>query len=210
MSPRCRQQVDRARRVALIWGVSAGAALAQNELKITEIDYDEPGPDTAEWIEIQNVMDYEIFVTGASLVLYDADLNGSCTEYCRVDLSALGILNAGRRVVIGAHHCAVLPLCTDTDAIQNGAPDAIAIEWDGEVVDSVEYESSMTHTMCVQLPDWRTSAADNDSEVGSLRSCWAWQFVTEATPCADNNCQPTDVPESPDGVPVTLVKSLYE
>lgn len=192
----------------------AGAAVAQNELRITEIDYDQPGADTAEWIEIQNVMDYELFLWGedVDLVLYDGDMNGNCTEYCRVDLSVLGILDAGTRIVIGAHPCADLPLCTSTDAIQNGAPDAIVIEWNGQVEDSVEYESGLTHSKCSQVPDYqRTSATDSDSSAGSLRWCYQqWHFVAEATPCANNSCLATDVPEPPGGVSWTLVKSLYE
>ena len=164
-------------------------APAFGQLVIDEIDYDQPGSDTAEWIEIRLAWDDLYFLDDVDLVLYDANLSGTCTEYCRVDLSPLVVMSPGQIVIIGAHPNAVLPLCTSTDAIQNGGPDAIAIEQGGTILHSVEYESGLTQSVC-SLP--MTSGADSDVLSGSLQRCPAsglWEFVTTSSPGSLNSCQ---------------------
>jgi hypothetical protein len=162
---------------------------------IDEIDYDQPGSDTAEWIEIR--LDWiDLYpLNGVSLVLYDVDLNGNCTEYCRVDLSVLAAMGPEQRILIGAHPAAELPLCASTDAIQNGAPDAIAIEVDGTVMHSVQYASELIQSACSFS---FTDVADSDVFEGSIQRCWStWQFVRASTPGMPNDCSTTDVSPLP-------------
>ena len=150
---------------------------------------------------------------GLSLVLYNGDLNGSCNVYCTVDLTGLGsIIPEQTYIIIGNHPCASLPLCGGTDAIENGNPDAIAILWHGIVIDSVEYGSDLSHSVCNFD---RTLVSDSDTIAGSIQTCFPrpsgtrWTFTQASTPCADNNCTATDVP--PHSLPARwgLVKSLY-
>jgi hypothetical protein len=188
--------------------------LAWGELQITEIDYDQPGPDTMEWIEIHNNQDAAYPLIGVSLVFYDADSNGICTEYCRINLNPPTLLVEGGYMVIGAHPSAVKPLCSGEDAIQNGAPDMITIEDFGEVVFNVEYESALTQSVC-SLTGVRTEAADNDSDPGSLQLlCGSfWRFLPASTPGAPTPCTMTDVPLPPPGLPAfswTRAKTLFQ
>jgi len=156
---------------------------------ISEVDYDQPSTDAAEWLELHNPDAADMPLTGLELVLYNGTLSGTCAEYCRIDLDPYTI-PAGGYIVLGQHPCAVAPLCATSNAIQNGAPDAIAVEdrATGGVVDSVEYESDLVNTVCNLN---MTDAADSGAEDGSIQLCnGAWQFFTTMTPCAANACDP--------------------
>jgi hypothetical protein len=191
-------------------GEAASALDALN--LINEIDYDQVGVDNAEWIEIRNPEDGIYSLTDTDLVLYDADLNGNCTEYCRVSLEPLVFLGPGQYVVIGDHPCAALPLCTSTDAIQNGLPDAIVVERNGFIIDSIEYGSGQTHSVCTFIPvENRVTTVDSDTIDGSLRSFLGlWMFAGASTPCATNSVDWTDVPDEPAPPSWTLIKALYK
>jgi len=188
-------------------------------ISITEIDYDQPGGDTAEWIELHNGFGVEFQADDAFLVFYDADSTGTCLEYCRVDLSSLWFIASNAYIVIGNHPCAVLPLCTTTDAIQNGAPDAIAIEQGGNIILwSLEYEFDLVSSVCSLTPVFpqhssplQTAAADSDSLAGSIHLCdGAWIFTPTSTPCAMNACATSSVPEFIEHKPWGQVKTLYK
>lgn len=107
-------------------------------LVINEIDYDQPGTDTAEFVEIYNnsagsidLGDYQLqFINGTS----DA-------VYMTVPLS--GSLAAGAYFVLGTASVNHLDLEL-TSSIQNGAPDGIRLErTTGELVDSLTYEGNL-------------------------------------------------------------------
>jgi hypothetical protein len=98
-------------------------------------------------------------------------------------------LFAGQELIIGQHPDAVLPLCSSTDAIQNGAPDVIALYVSGTLIQSVEYASNMTSSICDMS---MTSALDSSGVAGSIQLClWPndWVFTNNATPGEDNDCQ---------------------
>jgi hypothetical protein len=188
------------------------AIVCAQDVMISEVDYDQPGTDSNEWIEIVNTSQVEIETQGLSLVLYNGDLSGSCNVYCTVDLTALGsFLPQQQYIVIGNHPCASLPLCNSTDAIQNGSPDAIAILWHGILIDSVEYGSDLAHGVCNFD---QTLVHDSNTVEGSIQTCFPrppgarWTFTHASTPCADNNCTATDVPFFP-RMRWGRVKSLY-
>ena len=206
----CRTEV---RFLAMVALTAAAARAEVPGLVISEVDYDQPGTDNHEWIEIQNTLDFEIQARGLHLVLYDGDLNGSCQEYCDVDLTILQVIPEGSYIVIGAQPCAVLPLCTSTDAIHNTVPGGMAIVGPHGVIDSVEYGSDLIHSTCnFNLIPLR----DRDSQEGSLQFCiqstppynGTWSFDPTPTPCAASDCTATDVPFAP--ARWGSVKSLYK
>ncbi|HET9260570.1 MAG TPA: lamin tail domain-containing protein [Acidimicrobiia bacterium] len=115
------------------------------DLKINEIDYDQAGTDASEFVEIYNGGDEPIDTSGYEVVF----VNGSGgAVYDTIALS--GTLAAGDFLVICAN-TTTTPECDidddpDTNFIQNGAPDAVAIrEADGgTVIDALSYEGAVT------------------------------------------------------------------
>jgi hypothetical protein len=109
---------------------------------VNETDYDQPGTDAAEFLELKNVSGGAIDLDPFTVQL----VNGSSSPpapYQTYDLPAV-TLPPGDYYVICANP-ATTPNCDldvtpDTNLIQNGAPDAIALETGGTVVDTVSYE----------------------------------------------------------------------
>jgi hypothetical protein len=178
---------------ALALATSAFLALpAGAGVIINEIEYDQPGTDASEWIELHNPNLAPQPLVGLDLVLVNG--NG-CAEYLRFSLDAITI-PAGGFVVIGNHACAIsnggFPA---TNAIQNGAPDDVYIERrsDLSVVDGVEYEQPGASTCGYAA----TAAIDDAIEPsGSILRCGSgWVFSATGTPCSDNGC-PISVDDS--------------
>ena len=111
---------------------------------INEIDYDQPGADTAEFIELFNTD-----TSAVSLNNYSIDLiNQNATSiYRSIDLSGFNIAANGYFVI-----------CSDTTQVtncdysftttsgwfQNGTKDAIALYENTTLLDSLSYEGSVT------------------------------------------------------------------
>ncbi len=124
--------------------IAVSQPTAPSGLVVNEIDYDNPGTDDAEFIEIKNT-------SGASINLDDYDLlliNGvsSGTDFYRViDLPSVSLAAGDYYVVCG--QSANVPNCDhdvtpDTELIQNGEPDAVALAHKGVIVDTVSYGGS--------------------------------------------------------------------
>jgi hypothetical protein len=122
-------------------------------LVINEVDYDVPGKDTAEFVELLNPTDCAISVAGLSLVL----VNGSnAEEYRRVSLEDAGveIIGGGEYMVIHGDDLAIpesalnIPMSYANGFIQNG-PDGLAIfdEKTGTVLDAFCYGTAMTEVI---------------------------------------------------------------
>lgn len=119
-------------------------ALSTNaSVVINEIDYDQPGTDTAEFIELYNTSH-----TALSLEHYTIDLiNGSnSSSYRTIDLSGFDISANGFFVVCS--NTSLVANCdysfTSTNGwFQNGAPDAVALYDGASLIDSVSYEGSL-------------------------------------------------------------------
>ncbi len=110
------------------------------ELVINEIDYDQPSTDTAEFIEIKNVGTGTVNLAGFALTL----INGSGTSvYSTIVLPSVN-LAAGDYFVVCANAATVfncdLDVSPDSNLIQNGAPDAVALTFGATIVDTVSYE----------------------------------------------------------------------
>jgi uncharacterized protein len=111
-------------------------------LVVNEVDYDQPSTDEAEFIEIKNVSGSDVALSGYSVELVNGTGGGAST-YDTIPLPDVS-LAAGDYFVVCAN-AATVPNCDldddpDTNFIQNGAPDAVAITFEGAVVDTVSYE----------------------------------------------------------------------
>lgn len=107
-------------------------------LTINEIDYDQPGTDIAEFVELYNSSTDSIDLGNYQLQF----INGTNDSvYLTVPLS--GSLAAGGYFVIGS--ASVSNLSQElTGSIQNGAPDGVRLELiTGELVDSLTYEGTL-------------------------------------------------------------------
>ena len=116
---------------------------AHSSITINEIDYDQPGTDTAEFIEIFNSG-----TTSISLDNYSIDLiNGSnSTSYRTIDLSGYDIGAKGYFVMCGdasqVANCNY-SFTTTNSWFQNGAPDAVGLYRNADLLDSLSYEGTL-------------------------------------------------------------------
>jgi len=142
--------------------ISSSASAA---ILINEVDYDQPGSDTAEFIELFNNGN-----SSTSLDGYRIDLiNGSNSRvYRQIDLSGFTLQSKNYFVV--CNDPSQVANCNDvftssTGWIQNGAPDALAL-YDNENnrIDSLAYEGTLspfTETAA-------TNAKDSNTVITSL------------------------------------------
>ena len=116
-------------------------------LVINELDYDQPGIDNREFIELLNTSGSPMTLDGTAVVLFNG---ANSLSYRAIPLS--GTLLPGQRLVIGsALVLSSVPLETvriefalPSDNIQNG-PDAVAvIDPAGRLVDSLAYEAHLS------------------------------------------------------------------
>jgi cysteine-rich repeat protein len=192
------------------------SAVTAGGLVINEIDYDQPGTDNAEFVELLNTSSGPVDLTNLSLVF----VNGGVTpnaEYCaltgtvpgcRVALSAAGAsLAAGQYLVVGAASVTVptgVLKITLTGSIQNGNPDAVGI-YDSvqtKLIDSLSYGGSVTAlisgtSLAFQEGTGATTAlTDSNVTAGSLsrkpngfdsnNNAADFAFTTTSTPGAVN------------------------
>ncbi len=119
-----------------------GVVELNTDLVINEIDYDQASTDTAEFIELKNNGSAATDLTGWTLELVNGS-SGGALEYNTIDLSGY-TLAGGDYFVVCANPATVencdLDSSPDTNFIQNGAPDAVALWFDGTLIDAVSYE----------------------------------------------------------------------
>ena len=134
-------------------------------LVINEVDYDQSGTDTREFVEIKNVSAATVNLDNYKLELVNG--TGSAV-YETVDLPNID-LAAGDYYVIcnsgsGVANCD-LSFAGATDQIQNGAPDAIRLVMNNALtVDALSYEGSVTGVVegsGTALNDDGTAASQN-------------------------------------------------
>lgn len=183
-------------------------------LVINEIDYDQLGVDTGEFVEIYNASASAVDLTNISLIFVNGSNN---TEYRRVELGAAGSLPSHGYLVVCA--AAVVtdpgalrftpPLATwpAQDAIQNGSPDGVLLfdNLSGMPIDSLSYEGSITAATLtgiagtvslVEGTALNVSIADSNTANGSLcrlpnggdtdDASVDWNFSSTPTPGAPN------------------------
>jgi hypothetical protein len=112
------------------------------QLVINEIDYDQPSTDTSEFVEIRNNGDTPVDLTGWTLELVNGNAGGAIV-YQTIALPAV-TLAGGDYFVVCANAATVadcdLDASPDTNLIQNGAPDAVGLLFNGTLIDTVSYE----------------------------------------------------------------------
>jgi len=111
---------------------------------INEIDYDQPGTDTAEFIELFN--------SGSSAISLDNYLislinQNSSTVYRNIDLSGFSIDASGYFVICGGSgqvSSCNYSFTASNSWFQNGTKDAIALYENSTLLDSLSYEGLVT------------------------------------------------------------------
>ncbi len=115
-----------------------------SRLVINEVDYDQPGSDSAEFVEIFNNSASMVDLSGLAIVTING--NGG-SEYGRYPLSGtlapgayLVLANSGVTVPSG-----VATVMLPSNGLQNGAPDAVALidTNAGTLVDALSYEGAL-------------------------------------------------------------------
>ena len=139
--------------------LAAPASAASTTLVVNEIDYDQPGTDTAEFLELGNVSTAPVNLDRYVLQLVNGANN---SVYLTVDLPVVELAPGAHYVVCG--NPAVVTECdldvgATQDLIQNGPPDAAAILDGATVVDAVSYEG--------QVPGFSEGAAAAPTDAGA-------------------------------------------
>lgn len=127
--------------VALILLFSATLVMAQ--LVINEIDYDQAGTDASEFIELKNVSGAAVDLNGWAVELVNGS-GGGAVQYQLFTLPAMSLAAGDYFVLCGdsanTTNCD-MDVTPDTNLIQNGAPDAVALfDAAGVLIDTVSYE----------------------------------------------------------------------
>ena len=167
-------------------------ASSPGALVVNEIDYEEPGTDDSEFVEIYNTTGAAIDVSNSALSF----VNGS-SEYLRVNLT--GSIPAGGYLVVAddavtvGGSAAVIRFTKASDNIRNG-PDAVAIvdRTTGNIIDALSYGGEISG----YVEGTATDAVDTSSGAGSLirypngadsnDASTDWAFTTSITPGVAN------------------------
>jgi hypothetical protein len=166
---------------------------------INEIDYDQPGTDAAEFIELKNNGSTAVDLTGWTLELVNGS-GGGAAIYLTFDLSGHTLAAGGYFVICGnaanVANCD-LDVSPDTNLIQNGSPDAVALRYNGVLMDTVSYEGD---TSAPYTEGSGTGLVDDPSGTGSISRCpdgvdtdqnnVDFSFTGTITPGAANACLP--------------------
>jgi hypothetical protein len=175
-------------------------------LVINEVDYDQPGTDAQEFVELLNPSGAPFDLSSLTLIFVNGS-NGQ--EYRRIPLG--GTLSPGGYLVVASNDvvvdpgAAVIRFPLAADSIQNGAPDGIALfDLAGQLLlDALSYEGSLTAATFTGVPGtWSlvegqaALAADSAVAPGSLSrvpngadtndAASDWSFVTLPTPGRSN------------------------
>lgn len=134
--------------------VVPGVLLNLPDLVINEIDYEQPGTDDEEFIELKNTGNAAISLDGLSLVLYNGSVGNS---YQEIELPAIDLPAEAYFVICFGGSVANCDLQVE-GSIQNGGtdPDAVLLMQEEVIIDAVSYEGtlvSITEGSSVNLAD---------------------------------------------------------
>lgn len=166
-----RDRIDAGPAVPVAFQCSRNGSSADGVLVINEVDYDQPGMDEAEFIEIMNPSAKDtVDLTGYELVFLNGAQSGPKKDYAHYALSGTlaprgYLVYAAAGVTVGAG--ARVVRFANINAIQNGPNDAIAIVKDGEVIDSLSYGGSLAEP-CNFVEGTPAKAYDSNTITGAL------------------------------------------
>lgn len=110
-------------------------------LVINEVEYNNPGTDTDEWIELHNYGPDPVQLAGVTIELINGN-GGGALLYGTIVLPSV-ILPAGGYYVVGNNAGNPNVDLLTTETIQNGSPDAIGLRGaDNTLLDAVSYEGT--------------------------------------------------------------------
>ena len=130
-------------------------ANSRKGLVINELDFDQPGTDNKEFVELYNSSSTDVSLANLAIVFVNGTGN---VEYHRADLASVGTLGPGEYLIVGsktfldtlttttAKKLAIKSASNaETDIIQNGSPDGLGIydKLTDTLVDSLTYEGDM-------------------------------------------------------------------
>ncbi|MEM7128672.1 MAG: SdrD B-like domain-containing protein, partial [Chloroflexota bacterium] len=168
------------------------------DLVINEIDYNQPGADSADLIELRN--NETISITLDNHVVQFINGTGPA-DYANIDLSG-HVIEPGSYLVLCSDNTAVANCDIEFSASLQNGPDAVALLYHGVIVDTVSYDGDVPgytegtstqpdpdteFTGLSRLPDG-TDTDDNNSD-------FAPACITpgEANTTQNTNCGPPDV-----------------
>jgi Lamin Tail Domain len=149
-------------------------------LIINEVDYDQVGTDTGEFVELYNGSTNALHLIGFSLVFINGANN---LEYLRTNFS--GSLNPGQYLVVADNAVSVAPgavvfrFSNTENNIQNGSPDGVVLFHvaSNTILDAFSYEGPITNAVINGAPGTynlvdgtplATAVADSNTASGSL------------------------------------------
>jgi len=174
-------------------------------LVINEVDYDTPGTDSAEFIEIFNPGTTDVDLSDKAVVLVNGSDSNEASRYSLSGTLAAGdyLLLAGTGVTVPSGVTAISLL---DNSVQNGAPDGVVLfdTTNFEIMDAISYEGSITTATIIGDPGYydlvegtATSAEDNNDTVTSIirwpngldtdNAADDWTETTTPTPGAANS-----------------------
>jgi len=184
-------------------------APAFSQLVLNEVDYDQIGLDSNEFIEIYNPGPAPVSLSGVGLLQINGTGN---TVYQNVPLQTAGAVQPGQYLVIASNSVVVDPAALviryagASDQIQNGAPDGIVLGWADSacpvIIDALSYEGSMTAVPIPGCGNYNlvegtaATAVDSNTVQGSIAripngsdtddAATDWVFTATPTPGAAN------------------------
>lgn len=151
--------------------LTTSCVLATNvgaQLVINEVDYDQPGTDNAEYIEILNTGPSPLDLSNLNVMMHNG-ASGNAVEYASLSGGAWPVLAAGSFFVICANastancNAVVTPA---TNLIQNGPMDAIALVWTENPTPLVMDVLSYAGTLPGEVEGTGTTNEDTNLAVG--------------------------------------------
>lgn len=181
------------KRTLLIIMLLVLAVSAYGQLFINEIDYDQPGTDAAEYIELAGP------AGSYTNVVVDLINGNDGASYKTISLGTISLTDESGGYgfyVIGVAAVTNVDyvITPNENAIQNGAPDGVQLKVDGTIVDGVAYEGALNDLSGNPMEDVSSFAADmyegqadtSISRIGLDASPWV---VTTHTPGSINTGQ---------------------
>ncbi|GAQ84233.1 hypothetical protein KFL_001810135 [Klebsormidium nitens] len=151
----------------VLFSSAALSAAVSTSLVINEIDYDQPGTDTTEFIELKNVGASNINLTNWNLQLVNGANNAI---YLTIPLAPVTLAPGGYFVICST--AGTVPNCNQTNGpdnnlIQNGAPDAMGLtDPSGNIIDRVSYEG-----LIPGYSEGTSAVTDTDAGTTSISRC---------------------------------------